>query len=106
MCSCKHKVNCSLNLNFKWKSNRNHQVKSFTNRYSKCLPCNTLKQMHFLRREFEMSHAPLKHEMTDPRSENLNGRLTNLPTNLQILLIPRHVPHFDCILIKETQKHF
>ena len=36
-----------------------------------------------------------KYEMTDPKLENMNGRLTEtLQSNLQILLTPRHVAYF------------
>ena len=89
---------CSLNLTFKRKFNRNHPIKLFNyNReivltFQYTLTKATPKQS-FFQREFKISCAHMhtsKHGMPDPKFETMNGRQTeNFQSVLKTLLIPR-----------------
>ena len=63
--------------------------------------------MQCFRQNLKYPVQSYEHEMTDPKLKNMNGRYTEtFKSNLQILLIPRHVPHLLLNSINETQKHF
>ena len=54
--------------------------------------------MQFFQREFEYPVHRYKHEMTGFKLEDMNGKYTETSqSNLQVLLIPRHVSYLHQI---------